>query len=74
MTISVRRGSLQWQALYVETLYTIRHRLGGSRNPSAPSDDDLYVYAQNAFGVSASAHERLLAKACMEKVPTTRTL
>ena len=60
--------SFQWQALYVETLYTIRHRIGQSRNSNAPTDYDLYDYAQNAFGVSASAHERMLAKACTEKV------
>ena len=62
------RRRFQWQALYVETLYTIRHRIGQSRSADAPSDQDLRDYTQNAFGVSATAHDRLMAKACQEKV------
>jgi len=64
----------QWQALYVEALYTIRHRIGQTRDPTSPTDQDLYVFVQNAFGVSLESHERLLAKAYMEKVTITESL
>lgn len=55
---------VQWESLYVEALYTIKHRIG--RN--ADNDHELYEYVQTAFSISASEHARLMTKACQEKV------
>ena len=59
---------MQWEALYVEALYTVRHRIGQAKDPSALSDATLTAYIQHAFGMSQADHDCLMAKACQEKV------
>ncbi|OQR68853.1 BAI1-associated protein 3-like, partial [Tropilaelaps mercedesae] len=52
--------------LYVEVLYTIKHKLGGGV-PYAEAE--LFAFAQDAFGMSDEAHHRLLSIAAEEKPP-----
>jgi hypothetical protein len=59
---------VQWESLYVEALYTIKHRIGRNVDTDLTNDRELYDYVQTAFGISASEHARLMAKACKEKV------
>ena len=56
----------QWELLYVEALYTVKHRIG--RSDESITDQELYHYLQSAFNMSPAEHERLFAKAGQEKV------
>lgn len=57
------------EQLYVEVLYTIRHKLGAnSAKYPAHVKEDLVHYAQEAFGVDADYHRRCHAIASEEKV------
>ncbi|ESO87159.1 hypothetical protein LOTGIDRAFT_91451, partial [Lottia gigantea] len=57
------------ELLYIEVLYTIKHKIGTTSGTHTPYIQDLYQYAQYAFGVSPEDHARLLAKATEEKPP-----
>jgi BAI1-associated protein 3 len=59
---------LQFELLYIEVLYTIKHKIGTTSGGHLPFIQDLYLYAQDAFGISPEEHARLLAKASEEKV------
>ena len=60
----------EYELLYIETLYTIKHKIGTTTTTSKyiQGDSDLYAYAQEAFGLSNEDHQRLSAKANEEKV------
>ena len=59
---------LQFELLYIEVLYTIKHKIGTTSGGHLPFIQDLYLYAREAFGVTPEDHARLLAKASEEKV------
>lgn len=57
------------EQLYVEVLYTIRHKLGAhSAKYPHHFKEDLVHYAQTAFGVGQEYHRRCNAIASEEKV------
>ena len=57
------------EQLYVEVLYTIRHKLGAhSAQYPHHYKEDLALYAQQAFGVGQDFHYRCHAIASEEKV------
>ena len=59
----------QMEQLYVEVLYTIRHKLGAhSAQYPHHYKEDLAHYAQQAFGVGQDFHYRCHAIASEEKV------
>jgi hypothetical protein len=59
------------EQLYVEVLYTIRHKLGAhSAKYPHHFKEDLVHYAQTAFGVGQEYHRRCNAIASEEKVNT----
>ena len=61
--------------LYIEVLYTIKHKIGATSGSHLPFIQDLYLYAREAFGVTPEDHARLLAKASGEKVrPSISTM
>ena len=60
--------SFQFELLYIEVLYTIKHKIGTTTSGHSPFIQDLYHYAREAFGVTQEEHARLLAKASEEKV------
>ncbi|XP_045213590.2 BAI1-associated protein 3-like isoform X3 [Mercenaria mercenaria] len=59
----------EFELLYVEVLYTIKHKIGTTIGGHLPFIQDLYQYAQEAFKVSPEDHARLLAQATKEKPP-----
>ncbi|KAJ8319416.1 hypothetical protein KUTeg_004507 [Tegillarca granosa] len=59
----------EFELLYIEVLYTIKHKIGTTAGGHQPIIQDLYQYAQESFGVSPEDHARLLAKATEEKPP-----
>ncbi|UJR38386.1 hypothetical protein I4U23_031055 [Adineta vaga] len=59
----------EYELLYIETLYTIKHKIGTTASKYSVGENDLYAYAQEAFGLSNEDHQRLLAKANEEKPP-----
>ncbi|KAL4240530.1 hypothetical protein ACF0H5_001322 [Mactra antiquata] len=61
----------EFELLYVEVLYTIKHKIGITIGGHLPFIQDLYQYAQEAFKVSPEDHARLLAQATKEKVKNT---
>ena len=62
-------SSSQMEQLYVEVLYTIRHKLGAhSAKYPHHFKEDLVHYAQVAFGVGQEYHRRCNAIASEEKV------
>ncbi|CAF0914776.1 unnamed protein product [Rotaria sordida] len=61
--------SKEYELLYVETLYTIKYKIGTTIPKHSEGENDLYSYAQEAFGLSMEDHQRLLAKASEEKPP-----
>lgn len=70
-TFSDKSSSLtrtEYELLYIETLYTIKHKIGTISSKYVQGESDLYAYAQEAFGLSNEDHHRLLAKANEEKV------
>uniref|UniRef100_A0A914ENA8 Uncharacterized protein n=1 Tax=Acrobeloides nanus TaxID=290746 RepID=A0A914ENA8_9BILA len=52
--------------LYVETLYTIVHKIGRS---SPIPETQLIKYAKDAFQIDGQYHQKLLDKAMKEKPP-----
>ncbi|CAF4237191.1 unnamed protein product, partial [Rotaria sp. Silwood2] len=69
-TVKPQRITLQeYELLYVETLYTIKHKIGTITSKYIQGENDLYAYAQEAFGLSNEDHQRLLEKANEEKPP-----
>ncbi|KAL5018735.1 hypothetical protein ScPMuIL_004457 [Solemya velum] len=58
-----------FELLYIEVLYTIKHKIGVTSGGHSPFIQDLYQYAQEAFRVTPEDHARLLAKATEEKPP-----
>lgn len=60
--------SREAEQLYVEVLYTIKNKVGASTGPYAHYQDELYQYAQEAFGIHPHKHRKLLAVASEEKV------
>jgi hypothetical protein len=58
----------EYELLYIETLYTIKHKIGITTSKYGEGENDLYAYAQEAFGLSNEEHQRLLDKANEEKV------
>ena len=68
MLISLYLCFLQFELLYVEVLYTIKHKIGVTIGGHLPFIQDLYQYAQEAFKISPEDHARLLAQATKEKV------
>jgi hypothetical protein len=58
----------EYELLYIETLYTIKHKIGTATSKYSEGENDLYAYAQEAFGLSNENHQRLLNKANEEKV------
>ena len=64
----------QFELLYIEVLYTIKHKIGITIGGHLPFIQDLYQYAQEAFRVSPEDHARLLAQATKEKVTSSFTL
>ncbi|CAF1576139.1 unnamed protein product [Adineta ricciae] len=59
----------EFELLYIETLYTIKHKIGTTTSKHSGGENDLYAYAQEAFGLSNEDHQRLLGKANEEKPP-----
>ncbi|XP_048763860.1 BAI1-associated protein 3-like isoform X3 [Ostrea edulis] len=59
----------EFELLYIEVLYTIKHKIGTTAGGHLPYIQDLYQYAQEAFRISPEDHARLLAKATKEKPP-----
>ncbi|CAF0890091.1 unnamed protein product [Rotaria sordida] len=64
-----RITSNEYELLYIETLYTIKHKIGTTTSRYIQGENDLYAYAQEAFGLSNGDHQRLLEKANEEKPP-----
>ena len=60
--------SNEYELLYTETLYTIKHKIGTTTSKYSHGENDLYAYAQEAFRLSSEDHQRLLSKANEEKV------
>ncbi|XP_055332947.1 BAI1-associated protein 3-like [Paramacrobiotus metropolitanus] len=58
------------EELYVEVLYTIKHKIGQT-DPyqHLAYNDELLDYAQAAFGIDSARHYRLFSKANQEKPP-----
>jgi hypothetical protein len=64
---------IQLDALYVEALYTIKHRIGRrTADGDSLTDNDLYNYVQTAFKITPGEHARLMTKASQEKVGINR--
>jgi hypothetical protein len=61
--------SKEYELLYIETLYTIKHKIGTTISRHSEGENDLYAYAQEAFGLTPNEHQRLLARASEEKPP-----
>lgn len=58
------------EQLYIEVLYTIANTVGASTGQYAHYKEDLYRYAQEAFGVPQDQHRRYLNIASEVKVYT----
>jgi hypothetical protein len=52
----------------VEVLYTITNKVGASTGQYSHYKEDLYSYAQEAFGISSDVHRKFMAIASEEKV------
>jgi len=64
---------IQFELLYIEVLYTIKHKIGATAGSHLPFIQDLYAYVQDAFQLTPDEHARLLGKASEEKVSFTHT-
>ena len=67
-------SSIQFESLYIEVLYTIKHKIGTTSGHHLPFVQDMCMYARDAFGVTPEEHARLLAKASEEKVSSEMML
>ena len=63
---------IQFELLYIEVLYTIKHKIGATSGCHLPFIQDLYAYVQDAFQLTPDEHARLLGKASEEKVSLAR--
>ena len=52
----------------MEVLYTITNKVGASTGQYSHYKEDLYSYAQEAFGISSEVHRKFMAIASEEKV------
>ena len=52
----------------MEVLYTIQNKVGASTGPYSYYKEDLYLYAQQAFGIHPENHRTFLSIASEEKV------
>ncbi|XP_063444013.1 BAI1-associated protein 3-like isoform X1 [Mytilus trossulus] len=59
----------EFELLYIEVLYTLKHKIGTTTGGHLPYIQDLYQYAQESFRITPEDHARLLAKATEEKPP-----
>ncbi|KAK7502304.1 hypothetical protein BaRGS_00006257 [Batillaria attramentaria] len=59
----------EYELLYIEVLYTVKHKIGATTGVHSPYQQDLFQYAKEAFSVSPEDHARLLARATEEKPP-----
>ncbi|XP_046745944.1 BAI1-associated protein 3 isoform X1 [Diprion similis] len=64
-----RLNKKEMEQLYIEVLYTIANTVGASTGQYAHYKEDLYRYAQEAFGVPQDQHRRCLNIASEEKPP-----
>ena len=58
----------QFELLYIEVLYTVKHKVGQTAGCHSPYQEDLFQYAMEAFRVGYDDHNRLLDRASEEKV------
>ncbi|ULT80634.1 hypothetical protein L3Y34_010887 [Caenorhabditis briggsae] len=66
--LSINGDKRQIEALYVEALYTITHKLG--QGDVEESQESLYKYVRNAFQGDAALHTALMEKAKQNKPPS----
>ncbi|CCD63796.1 BAI1-associated protein 3 [Caenorhabditis elegans] len=66
--LSIVGDKKQIEALYVEALYTITHKLG--QGDVEESQESLYKYVRNAFQGDAAVHNALMEKAKQNKPPS----
>ncbi|XP_054721279.1 BAI1-associated protein 3-like [Uloborus diversus] len=59
----------EWENLYVEVLYTIRHKLGANSSSYESYTEDMYEYARETFYMSQEEHAKFMAIAEEEKPP-----
>ncbi|XP_043506389.1 BAI1-associated protein 3 isoform X3 [Frieseomelitta varia] len=69
LTQSYRFTKKELEQLYIEVLYTVANTVGASTGQYAHYKEDLYRYAQEAFGVPQDQHRRYLNIASEEKPP-----
>ncbi|XP_063228828.1 BAI1-associated protein 3 [Bacillus rossius redtenbacheri] len=67
--VEYRIHKKELEQLYVEVLYTISNKVGASTGQYAHYKEDLYLYAQEAFGISSEMHRKFMAIASEEKPP-----
>ena len=56
------------ETMYLEALYTIKHKIGRTIDGHSDYKNDLNLYLQDAFKISSAEHERLVARVTEEKV------
>lgn len=66
--LSINGDKKQIEALYVEALYTITHKLG--QGDVEESQESLYKYVRNAFQGDTTLHTALMEKAKQNKPPS----
>lgn len=59
---------VQLEILYIEALYTIKHKIGTTSEHHLSEVQDLFDYVRQAFDLSLEDHDRLLLKVNEEKV------
>jgi hypothetical protein len=69
LLIDLKKFFQQLEQLYIEVLYTIRHKIGAhSAQYPHHYKEDLIRYAQSAFNFGSEQHRRCQAIASEEKV------
>ena len=63
--------SPQRENLYVEVLYTVKHKVGATTSQHSSLVDELNDYAQEAFRFSRDMHQKMMTIASDEKVSWT---
>lgn len=61
--------SNELEILYIEALYTIKHKIGTTSDQHLSGVEDLFDYVRQAFDMSLEDHDRLLLKVNEEKPP-----
>ncbi|XP_076459329.1 LOW QUALITY PROTEIN: BAI1-associated protein 3-like [Babylonia areolata] len=64
-----RLSKKEYELLYIEVLYTVKHKIGVTSGGHSPYQQDLFQYAKEAFSISPEDHATLLARATEEKPP-----